>query len=141
MNAITLKAEIERLYVCVDGPGKAFFELPLQKRSGVPARFELREESDVLRIVYETVAVAMVGETDVTEAVLCGWVRNKLHALLTKEEREDAVFVLFWRRHPSVNEFPDAQGRICTMLRLRLAIPGLDLSEMATPEGEPCRWL
>lgn len=131
MNVSQLKDQISAMYCCVNGPPMAYFELPTSNDLGAP----------VLRIQYVTVRVAVIGEQDVAEPLLTQWVYAKLSERVTKDERADRTRVLFWRIAPSIGEFIDEKGRTCTVLRMRLAIPGVDLSEIVVAESQPARWL
>lgn len=127
MNASDLRQQLSRIFCCVDGPPRAYFEFP--------------QNGETIRIIYGLIAVAMRGEPDNVETILCLWALTKLSDLLTPEQRDDASVVLFWRRHPSIDEFADEKGRTCTRLRMRLCIPGYDLSEITKQEGDAVRWL
>lgn len=135
MNTHELTLSLGKIYQCVDGPPTAYFELP------IPKEMVTSDHHPVLRVIYSTIRVAMIGEIDRVEPILTAWVYEKLAALITPEERNDHWRVLFWRMRPVLFEFPDAQGRSCIGLRMRLAIPGADLSELEVKELEQPTWL
>jgi len=137
LNAHELNQRICSAFTCLDGPPRAFFELPCIDRPPL----ESNPDDQVLRVVYTTIRVGMIGGADLVESVLCGWAWGRLHALVAKESIEDRSWILFWRTRPQLTEFVDAKGRMCTHLRMRLAIPGIDLSELASPEGDEVRML
>lgn len=124
MNVYQLVANIESIFTCVDGPPRAFFELP------IPAEVHDPILSPVLRIIYQTVNVAMVGDEDTVGAALCTWADSKFHTLISKEQMEDRSTVLFWRHRPSLERFTDDKGRQSIRLYMRLVIPGVDLSSL-----------
>lgn len=130
------------MFTCIDGPQRAMFEFPIARDEQPPVGVAMGRVvyQPYVRVVYTTVRVAQIGEGDYVQPVLCGWVLNHMRALLTDEQREDRSTILFWRKRPMVEEFLDKQGRICTALRMRLAIPGIDLAHLTTPESET-RWL
>jgi hypothetical protein len=145
VNTNDLLVELNKIYSCVDGPPRPWFELPTDMHHPADAqRFgpdvEVRE-TPAIRIVYETVRVAMRGGTEDVGEILCRWVWRKLRDLLPEEMAMDASVVLFWRRRPSIEEFLDKKGRVCSQLRMRLAIPGYSLGELAAPNSEEPRWL
>lgn len=137
MNAHELNTSISTIFTCIDGPAKAFFNIPCIDRP--PG--ELNPDDQVIRVVYRTVRVGMPGAADIVEPVLCGWAWARLLALIKTEQGEDRSMLLFWRVRPVIGEYADSQGRICTHLRMRLAIPGIDLSSIDTPEADAVRLL
>lgn len=130
MNALTLREQLLRIFCYIDGPQRAYFEIP----TGIP-------EVPILTFPYETFAVAMRGEPEIAEPILCQWALAKLMQLTTEEQRQDLSVVLFWRSHPSVQEFTDEQGRACTKLRMRLCVPGYPLRELINAQSAEVRWL
>lgn len=78
----------------------------------------------------ETIGVAMVGDPDDASVVLCSWVWQKLVAFFPREALEDSNVVIFMRRWPTLVEYADEQGRTCTRLAMRLAIPGYKLQDI-----------
>lgn len=128
MNCAELVTEIERTYTCIVGVPRAYFEIPVPNFGRV-------------RIQYITVNTAMKGSADVNEDVLCGWLFSKLRALLTKEELEDHSTLLVWRAKPTLLEFINNSGTICTAIRARFDIPGKDLYEIKCDEGAQSRYL
>lgn len=138
MNAHELNQQIGSAFTCIDGPARAFFELPCIDR---PPSEVGNAEDQVLRVVYTTVRVGMRGAADVIEPVLCGWAWGRLRELVSKESLEHKLWILFWRQRPQITEFVDSEGRVCTHLRMRLAIPGIELKSIACDEGDGVRML
>lgn len=136
MNPTELKAAIDSIYTAIDGPPRAYFEIPIISRPpACQCDWPLFE-----RFIYQTIRVSIVGEPEAVEHVLCGWAHTHLSNLIPKEQREDRAVLLFWRRHPSITEFIDERGRTCTCLSLRLVIPGYPLDDIASKDAE-ARWL
>lgn len=136
MNINELTVEIEKLYLAFTGPPTAYFELPVK----LPIAHHLERET-IVRIVYQTVNVAMVGEAEQNEAALCDWLYSKLKEKLSEIEQEDRCVILIWRHKPSLEEFTNAEGKICTAIRARLHIPGKDLYDITCNKGSPPRYL
>lgn len=130
MKVGELHIAIDKLYQTFLGPPLSYFELPIPHLEG-----------QYLRVTYQSINVAMVGEQDQTEDALCGWFYSHLLAKLSREELTDHGVFLIWRTKPSISEFPNARGQICTSIRARLAIPGYDLSDMAYIDGAEVRFL
>lgn len=130
MNMTQLKNQIANSFMCIEGPKTSYFEIPIGKA----------QEEPTLRILYQSIATACVGEAEMNDEVLSGWLYNKLNSLLTYEVRVDRVAVLFWRMSPVLEEFI-YEGKVCTVIRARLAVPGYDLSVMTIKDHGELRWL
>jgi len=115
------------MFTAMDGPARAFFEIPL-------CEF-------VLRVEYQTIRFAMQGSIDHAGPALCLYAFAKFRALLQQEEVEDHCGgIIFWRRRPVLAEFTDTTGRDCTGLSMRLALFGKPL-DFAVPEGDEPTWI
>lgn len=135
MNTDALLAAIEKIYTCIDGPPRAWFEIHF----GALLPKDYQGLTSV-RIVYHVVRASMVGSAEATASVLFGWAYLKLRERLTDEMVEDRM-ALFWRTKPALMEFVDEKGRICTQIRMRLAIPSVSLDDITVEEGGFPRWL
>jgi hypothetical protein len=132
MNKLVLTPEaLDRalgdMFTSMDGPARAFFEIPLRE--------------SVLRVEYQTIRLAMHGSVDHAGPALCLYAFAKFRALLQQEEVEDhSGGIIFWRRRPALAEFTDKTGRGCTCLSMRLALFGKPL-DLAVPEGGEPIWI
>lgn len=137
MNLSELIQLIEHEYNCFTGPARGYFELPMDVVPPEPNY----TYPQVLRVVYSTLSRAVRGSGEEAEQLLTYWVATKLLAKLTKEQRADRAVCLIWRHKPVLMEFIGPRGETCLSIRLRLAIPGIDLSDLIVKEGEPPPWL
>lgn len=115
LNTTDLLERVEKTFHMMDGPPNAFFELPVG-------------DGTVARFVYVTVrfGVAEAGENAVRKLCNQAWDIFEKISL----NSQGARLCLFWRIRPAISE---SFGR--TSLRMRLVIPGADLSGFANPEG------
>lgn len=140
MNLSELTTLIEGTYSCFSGPPRAYFELPLDIWP-VKGSLLFNDRPSTLRITYSTISRAVRGSGEEAEQLLTYWVATKLLERLTKEQREDRCVCLIWRKKPVLIEFIGPNGESCMEIALRLAIPGIDLSTLAVPEGVAPPWL
>lgn len=134
MNIAELKSAIDSIFTAIDGPPRAYFELPTEQLREWPSNQEC-----ILRITYQSLYVGMVGEPDKVQSVLCGWAFLHLSNLITREQQEDRAVVLFWRTHPHLLEGV-RNDRPATVLKMRLAIPGYPLV-LEPNDAMEIRWL
>lgn len=113
-----LEAALAGLFICVDGPPRAYFELPINETSN-------------LRVVYTILSYPAFGSAEEVAPTLISRVWEDITAAwadipeITKKTRE---FVLFWHYRPEFFGGVDAQDRSRTYLGMSLAIPGLDIA-------------
>ncbi len=103
---------ISQIVEAIDGPTRAYFELPVT------------ETGDVLRVTYKAWLFAAVGAADFMEPLLVQYFWANFITAFTEEERLDRASILFWRTRPQLSEYTDGQGRICTRIRARFEVPG-----------------
>lgn len=120
MTPDQLRRHIDSMFVSFDGPPMSYFDW------------------DGKRYVYQSYILAMRGEVDNVGSILCDIAKAKFDQLLTKEQREDRDVALAWRTGPHLASYFDERGAVCTSLRMRLVIPGIDMSPLNfhVPEGE-----
>lgn len=117
-----LNAWLAERFHCVDGPPRAYFELPLSTVSGGPAA----------RFAYHTYAIAMHGKHP--ESVLV----RKFHELLVQALNDSAWYqesiefdsmgspLLFWRRPIKFEVLETIDGGACmSKISARFTIPGV----------------
>lgn len=118
MTVTELIANFSARCHCMDGPPQAFFEMPTD--SFTDSGFQI-----IHRVTYQTVVYRAKGLAE-CEALLCDKIWEMFDAVLPKER----MAILFWRLRPQF----ETRGSL-SQVRLRLAIPGVDLSGLVTPEG------
>ena len=135
-----LTARLSKLFECVDGPKRAYFDVP----SGL--RLDSGGEI-VARVIYEVAAFSVISEfVEQAEPVLCQAFWNFIKGLPYEEDN-----ILFWRSQPSLTadrlslgvdaegrseevcedsgvQFIDTYGPQQVTLRARLAILGVKAS-------------
>ncbi len=122
---------IDQVVEAIDGPARAFFELPVTETGGDPL---------VLRVTYKKWLFGVVGSADYVESLLVQYFWANFIAAFTEEELESRFgAVLFWRTRPQLSEYTDAHGRVCTRISARFEVPGKvfgvrDASEGAYPQ-------
>lgn len=123
---VWLGAQFTSHFHCVDGPAKAYFEIPL------PPEFVARLGGPTQMIVtYQTFRVAMLGDPDDLAArnalVRQSWdtyFQPVVDMLLARYPFYDrANMILFWRRRPHIE--PLANGGMA--LNFRLTLPGITI--------------
>lgn len=123
-----LEERIGVLFHAVDGPQQAFFELG----KGPAAPF---------RVVYTAWAYGYGADrpAEELEQALCERMFEEL-ARLTADD-PDRRSVLFWRRRPYLTVGVSATGLLRVAVRMRFAVPDLDLTRAKhfKMEGEPIR--
>lgn len=126
-----LETALATLFICVDGPPRAYFELPAPDAPLSP---------NWNRYVYHTLAYATPGDKDEVTPALVSRLWHDITSLwstVPEEVKEDFAFLLFWRARPTIESYIDSNGRDMVRLRARLLIPGLDVSSIRKEEGEP----
>lgn len=127
MTLAQLHEALRHAFHCMD-TNRSYIEFPVTPpRNGEPF---------TTRMVPQTIGVAMIGEVEDVEPVLCGWLWSKLLAATTVEQREDAAVMVLMRRWPTIAEFTHADGRQATKLSMRLHVPGLNLQQVF---GDACK--
>lgn len=117
-------------FTCIDAPKRAYFELPLHSTP----------ESEVARFTYVTLLFRTCGAIEDAEPTLRAHAQGRLKAAFagfsTEEWTEDhaRTLICFWRIRPQLEEHI-LDEILVTDLRVRLVIPGLDL----TPGHRDCR--
>lgn len=115
-----LRESIDRHFFCVLGPPQAYFEINEDIT---------RDDSMILRVVYQTFAVVAQEDTPESRKILVGWVWDQvfkptLEIIYNKNpEHMPGDLLLFWRKKPLFFEAPNG----AVGLRMRLAVPGFRL--------------
>lgn len=127
-SCVELERRLAALFHAVDGPPRAFFELGYGP-------------TEPFRVIYKTWALGYVSSlsAEEMERQLCERMWNDLCAKIEFGEDVDGM-LLFWRRRPRVVVEPGRMiGQLVVKVRMRFAIPSLDLSgvDAFKVEGDP----
>jgi hypothetical protein len=132
-----LLQQVNKLFHCMTGPPRAYFELALQERPRDDSDINERRSAAFERLVYESfgwIAREPRANPGVEARLVMALYEVFVDARRQLDERQ-ACALLFWRRPVELVEYDEGDS-VRTRIYCRMVIPGAGLDRYARKEGE-----